>query len=421
MLLYIHVPFCRAKCRYCAFYSEPLDHEPGLGGAMRLRGYTDALLMELALWGDRLGRREVSTIFFGGGTPSLLPMKTMGIIMDRIRRTFSIRSDAEISLEANPESLTDRAAVRELRRLGFNRLSLGFQSLNDAHLELLGRPHRGMEASGAFNLARDAGFNNINVDLIWGLPGQKVSQWLQLIKAVRDMQPEHVSAYGLTLEPGTPLAQDVECGRLQLPDERDMAVMYAEGSALLEEKGLMQYEISNYARIGFQCRHNCGYWEGQDYLGLGPSATSTIEGHRWTNPSSFGEWGRDVTRRRLGLQAEHLTPREQLEELIMLRLRTVKGLRLKDFQAMAGEDLVNANPKLFQALHQSKFIRILSGHLRLTRKGMLVSNSILSALFETLEHKNLEVVPDAALPEPQKMAPALAAALLHPESLPDNR
>lgn len=418
MLLYIHVPFCRAKCRYCAFYSEPLDNEPGLGGALRLRAFTDALFMEIALWGDRLGRRDVSSVFFGGGTPSILPAKTMSTIMDRLRRTFHILPDAEITMEANPESFIERTTVREYRRMGFNRVSLGFQSLHDAHLELLGRPHRGMEATSAFNLARDAGFSNINVDLIWGLPGQKVSQWLQLIKAIREMQPEHVSAYGLTLEPGTPIAQDVDSGRLTMPEERDQALMYTEGSALLEEKGLVQYEISNYARMGYHCKHNCGYWEGQDYLGLGPSATSTIEGHRWTNPASFSDWGRDVTRRRVGLQAERLTPRERLEELIMLRLRTVRGLRLKDFQALAGEDLVNANPKLFQALHQRKFIRIISGHLRLTRKGMLVSNSILSALFETLEARKLEVVAEPALPEPKKITPAvLAASVLRSESL----
>lgn len=417
MLLYIHVPFCRAKCRYCAFYSEPLNNEPGLGGALRLRAFTDALFMEIALWGDRLGRRDVSSVFFGGGTPSILPAKTMATIMDRLRRTFRILPDAEITMEANPESFTERITVREYRRMGFNRLSLGFQSLNDSHLELLGRPHRGMEAHAAFNLARDAGFSNINVDLIWGLPGQKISQWLQLIKVIREMQPEHVSAYGLTLEPGTPIAQDVETGRLRMPEERDLTLMYTEGSALLEEKGLMQYEISNYARIGYHCKHNSGYWEGQDYLGLGPSATSTIEGHRWTNPASFSDWGRDVTRRRVGLQAERLSPRERLEELIMLRLRTVRGLRLKDFQTLAGEDLVNANPKLFQALHQSKFIRIISGHLRLTRKGMLVSNSILSALFETLENRNLEVVAEPALPEPKKISPAALAASLGRESL----
>lgn len=399
MLLYIHVPFCRSKCRYCGFYSEPLHSDPTVEGALRLRGYTDALLLELATWGDRLGRRDVSTIFFGGGTPSILPVKTMATIMDRIRRTFKVASDAEITMEANPESFHDRMAAKELRRMGFNRLSLGVQSLNDGHLELLGRAHRGMEAHSAYNLARDVGFTNVNLDLMWGLPGQKTSQWLQLIKVVRDMQPEHVSAYGLTLEPDTPITSDVENGLVRLPDERDQTLMYLEGAGLMEEKGLMQYEISNYARMGYQCKHNMGYWQGEDYLGLGPSATSTLDGMRWTNAAPFGDWGRDVTRKRVAHNAERLTPEIRAQEMVMLRLRTTRGLRLKDLQDLTGTDLVAENPKLFQAMRQRHFIRIMHGWLRLSRKGMLVSNSILSALFQALPKKNAV----AAAPKPEEL------------------
>lgn len=384
MLLYIHVPFCRSKCRYCGFYSEALHKDPTVEGTLRLRGYTDALMMELATWGDRLGRREVETIFFGGGTPSILPTKTMGMIMDRIRRTFKVASEAEITMEANPESFNNKIEAKELRRMGFNRLSLGVQSMNDGHLEMLGRAHRGMEAQAAYNLARDAGFANVNLDLMWGLPGQKVSQWLQLVKAVRDMQPEHVSAYGLTLESGTPIADDVEMGITNMPEERDQALMYLEGSGLMEEKGLIQYEISNYARMGYQCKHNMGYWQGEEYLGLGPSATSTLDGLRWTNAFPFGDWGRDVTLKRIAHNAEKLTPEIRAQEMVMLRLRTTKGLRLKDLQDLTGVDMVADNLKLFQAMRQRNFIRIMHGWLRLTRKGMLVSNSILSALFQTL-------------------------------------
>lgn len=381
MLLYIHVPFCRRKCRYCAFHSEPLDNGYG-DGPLRMRAYLDALALEMTQWADRLGRCKVETIFFGGGTPSLLPPKSIGNVLDKARRCFDVAPGAEISMEANPESLNSRALVRDYLRTGVNRISLGFQALDENLLRTLGRPHTAEEAVRACYAIRQAYCSNLSLDFMWGLPGQKLRHWKMALKEILQLRPEHISAYGLTLEPGTPLAEDVENELLVLPPEQEQAAMYVEGAEILEEAGLMQYEVSNFARMGYQCRHNLGYWEGQDYLGLGPSATSTIMSRRWTNPADLALWGRMVTAKRIPDEIEQLDAPTRVLELIMLRLRTVRGLRVKAYRELTGRDFLKDHQRLIRALHKNRLIRIRNGYLSLTRTGMLVSNSILGSLFE---------------------------------------
>ncbi|MDD4702179.1 MAG: radical SAM family heme chaperone HemW [Desulfovibrio sp.] len=381
MLVYIHVPFCSTRCRYCAFYSNPLGREVDPTSSPVVRDYVDTLFMELAHWGDRLGGSTVQSVFFGGGTPSLLPPRVIGHIMERLGRYFTLVPKAEVTLEANPESLRGGHRVAQYLDAGVNRLSIGVQSLDESMLRMLGRPHKAQDSLHAAFLAREAGCANINVDLMWGLPGQSVRQWLQTLKDVMRMSPDHISAYGLTVEPGTPLELDVEEGRLLLPPERDQNIMFMEGAALLEQHGYMHYEISNFARMGFQCRHNMGYWEGEDYLGIGPSATSTIAGRRWTNPASQKAWDSRTRDGSLGQEVEELSPQTRVLELLMLRLRTTRGLRVKAYREMTGRDFVRDHQRLVQALHENGLIRIRNGYLRLTRSGMLVSNSILSNLF----------------------------------------
>lgn len=382
MLVYIHVPFCSTRCRYCAFYSSPLGRGVDPVSSPVVRDYVDTLFMELAHWGDRLGGSPVQTVFFGGGTPSLLPPRVIALVMERLGRYFNLAPKAEVTLEANPESLRGGHRVAQYLEAGINRLSIGIQTLDESMLRMLGRPHKAQDSLHAAFLAREAGCANINVDLMWGLPGQSVRQWLQTLKDVARMSPDHISAYGLTLEPGTPLELDVEEGRLMLPPERDQNIMFMEGAALLEQHGYLHYEISNFARMGFQCRHNMGYWEGEDYLGLGPSATSTIGGRRWTNPASQKAWDARIREGSLGQDVEELTPQTRVLELLMLRLRTARGLRVKAYREMTGRDFVRDHQRLVQALHENGLIRIRNGYLRLTRRGMLVSNSILSNLFE---------------------------------------
>lgn len=381
MLLYIHVPFCRAKCRYCAFYSVPLS------GPDALRAYTETLLSEIALWGDRMERTPVETIFFGGGTPSLLPSSMLRAVLDRIRETFAVSPDTEISMEANPESFLALGYAYEAAAAGINRLSLGVQSLLEESLSALGRPHGKKEALAAFELARAARFKSVSLDLIWGLPGQRRRDWLRELAEAVSLMPDHLSCYSLTLEDGTPMADAAAMGLIALPEEKELAAMYMEGAAYLEEAGYLQYEISNFARMGFQCRHNLGYWEGADYLGLGPGATSTMRSARWTNPADLAAWRRLVAEKASAPAPETLTPEIRLMETVMLRLRTTRGLRLKAYRDLTGRDFTQDHKSLVHLLHRQGLLRILNGYARLTRNGMLVSNAILEHLFDAMRER----------------------------------
>lgn len=374
MLLYIHVPFCRRKCRYCAFYSNPLARS---GDEMTV--YLSALYAELGQWGRRLGRVPVESVFFGGGTPSLLDPDQLEGVLDCAGRTFEVLPGAEISMEANPDSLHTAEKASGFLAAGVNRISLGVQSLHDGMLETLGRLHRANAAREAFRAIREAGCANLSLDLMWGLPGQTLEQWLEDARAAIALGPEHISAYGLTLEPGTPLAES--CGDAELPSEDVQCAMYLEGIRLLEEAGLHHYEVSNFARDGFRCRHNLGYWEGRDYLGVGPAATSTIGGERWTNPEGEG-WLEQVREGRRCPEREPLDRATRALELMMLRLRTVDGLPLDAYESLAGRSFLGDHGAFAHRLCAEGLARMENGVFRLTDEGMLVSNSILGELFE---------------------------------------
>ena len=377
MLLYVHVPFCRRKCRYCAFYSVPLSPVGTRG--FSVSRYVSALCAELALWGGRLGRVPVESVFFGGGTPSLLEPEQLGVVLDGVRRTFAVAPDAEISMEANPDSLHTPERARGYLDAGVNRISLGVQSLNDGMLTALGRLHRADAARTAFRAIREAGCRNLSLDLMWGLPGQTLDLWREDVRAALELGPDHISAYGLTLEPGTPLAE--ACGEDALPPEDVQCSMYLEGIRLFGEAGLRQYEISNYAREGFRCRHNLGYWEGREYLGLGPAATSTLGGERWTNPEG-PEWLAQVAEGRTCSDREALDKETRTLECMMLRLRTVEGLPLEAYERLAGRPFTDDHGRFAQRLCEAGLARLDNGRFRLTPEGMLVSNSILGDLFE---------------------------------------
>ncbi len=374
MLLYVHVPFCRRKCRYCAFYSSPLSRS---GHEMAV--YLSALHAELEQWGRRLGRVPVESVFFGGGTPSLLEPDQVAGVLDCARRMFEIPPGAEISMEANPDSLHTAEKAGGFLAAGVNRISLGVQSLNDGMLETLGRLHRADAARGAFRAIRDAGCANLSLDLMWGLPGQTLEQWREDVHAAIALGPEHVSAYGLMLEPGTPLAES--CGEADLPPEDVQCAMYLEGIRLFGEAGLHHYEVSNFARDGFRCRHNLGYWEGREYLGVGPAAASTLGGERWANPEGEA-WLEQVREGRRCPDREPLDRATRALELMMLRLRTVDGLPLDAYESLAGRPFMADHGPFVRRLCAGGLARMEDGVFRLTDEGMLVSNSILSELFE---------------------------------------
>jgi oxygen-independent coproporphyrinogen-3 oxidase len=266
---------------------------------------------------------------------------------------------------------------------GVNRLSLGIQSLDPERLRFLGRPHTAREALAAVDLARQAGFGSLNLDLLWGAPGQRERRWLEELTAVCALKPDHLSCYCLTVEEGTPLESDCLAGRATLPPERELAAMYVHGSEYLESQGLLQYEISSYARMGFQCRHNLGYWEGAEYLGLGPSAVSTLNGTRWSNPPDLKDWAAAV--RSGDRDGERLDSRTQVLETVMLRLRTSRGLSLKTYRDLTGRDFMRDHEAFVHLLHREGLLRIRGGALSLTRTGMLVADTILERLFDALE------------------------------------
>ncbi|PTN36905.1 radical SAM family heme chaperone HemW [Desulfonatronum sp. SC1] len=382
MLLYIHIPFCRSKCGYCSFFSIP---DPG---AADLDAYLSHLEAEIALWGRRLDRtgvrRPISSIYIGGGTPSLLSLGQMERITAALTRTFDLAPGLEWSLEANPDSAADRDYLRGLLALGVNRLSMGLQSLDNKKLEVLGRRHQAVQGMKAFDLARQAGFANISLDMIWGLPGQRALEWLRELETVVKLQPDHLSCYGLTLEEETPLAQAAANGKIELPPENEQAKMFLQGAELLESKGYLHYEISNFSRMGFACRHNQGYWQSQSYLGLGAGAVSTLGGLRWDNPRNLKEYAEQVRTERIGETSAPLTPADKVKELVMLSLRTTKGLNLNKYREHTGQDFLRRHRRLIQVLRQNDLIRVHSGLLRLTRSGMLVSNAILERFLQDI-------------------------------------
>lgn len=388
MLLYIHVPFCQKKCAYCAFYSIPLT--TGRKSAELATGYLSSLLRELRFWGSRLGKRTVTSIFFGGGTPSLLPAIALAGILKEVGAAFEVAPQAEITAEANPESALADGWLFEARQAGINRLSLGVQSLNDADLVRLGRVHTAHSAEVALTTARSAGFANVSLDFMWGLPGeggrpQSQRQWVSQLRRAIELKPEHISAYGLSLEPGSPLSEACEQGMYSFPSESELASMYVTGAEFLEANGYLQYEISNFSRMGLECRHNLGYWQGEEYLGLGPAATSTIANRRWTNPADLVAWQQCVNQGKPTDLVEELDFLTRIKECLMLRLRMSKGISYTDYAHISGRSFPKDFSTLVAALQKNGLAATRNGWFRLTRSGMLVSDTIVAHFFAALD------------------------------------
>ncbi len=384
MLLYVHVPFCVRKCGYCAFHSGPFSRDAA-------RFYVRQVLREMADWGRVLGRVPVESVYFGGGTPSLLEAGQIAALLEAADAGFLLSAGVEITLEANPDSVLKDGFLGSVRSLGVNRLSLGVQSLRDDALAMLGRPHDGRQARRAVHAARDAGFSNLSLDLIWGVPGQNVERWMDDLREVVELAPEHISCYGLSLEEGVPLTRQVEEGLLTMPDEESGARMYLDGSEFLESGGYAHYEISSYARPGRESRHNRGYWAGDEYLGLGPAAVSTIKDRRWANPTGLKDYAAAVAKGSMRCEVEVLSARTRLQEMVMLSLRTREGLDLEKFKATTGTEFPWRHPAVEQ-LRSSGLACLRAGHLQLTRKGMLVSNSVIEMVLGILDRMHADTV-----------------------------
>ena len=378
MELYLHMPFCVRKCAYCDFLSFP-------SGAKTQRMYAKRLMEDIDVMGKRYGEIPVETIFIGGGTPSVPDSGLIVEIMEHVRHAFHVADGAEISMEANPGTVT-REKLTDYRKAGINRLSFGLQSANDRELKLLGRIHTWAEFLESFTLASECGFANLNIDLMSALPGQTCESWKETLSRVTDLDPEHISAYSLIIEEGTPFGERYgsEEGRKLLPDEDSEREMYHETKRFLKDCGYERYEISNYAKPGRECRHNIGYWNRTDYLGIGLGASSLIDPMRWkmtSDLSDYLECGKNQGDfANLREEVQTLRVSERMEEFMFLGLRLTKGIELQAFEHQFGKSFwdvyQDAADKLFSeqllCLDESK------KNLRLTDYGVDVSNYALA-------------------------------------------
>ena len=379
--LYIHIPLCVKKCAYCDFAS--------FAGRMAQRErYVQAVCREIRAQAAFFGSRRVGTVFLGGGTPTLLTGAQVQEIMNTVRACFALDEDAEITLEGNPGTLTEDN-LRAYRRAGVNRLSLGVQSMDDDLLAAIGRIHTSAEAEQAVRMAREAGFENLNLDLMLGLPGQTAIQWKDTLESAIALAPDHLSCYSLILEEGTPLEASVRAGACApLPGEDEMEEMDALTARLTREAGYAQYEVSNYARPSRACRHNIVYWECLPYLGVGLSAHSDRDGRRFYNPADWEAYLHMAESDDPARLAEGTNTREdRMFERMMMGLRQVRGVDAARFARDFGTAIERVWPKTLAEMTHSGLMASHEERILLTPRGMQVMNGVLVRLMEEMDSK----------------------------------
>ncbi len=393
--LYLHIPFCEKKCNYCDFLSFEADERTQWE-------YADALMREIYYYGSRMKDYEVSTIFIGGGTPSCLDERKMLQIMDALHRSFYIRTDAEITIECNPGTLTAQK-LHHYHKAGINRISIGLQSVDNEELQELGRIHTYEQFLQTFAMAREVGFENINVDLISGIPYQTTEKFLNTLKKVVRLQPEHISAYSLIVEEGTPFFERYEGDRQRqeagldtevLPTEEETYAILKTTQEYLKEAGYEQYEISNFARPGYECRHNIGYWTREYYLGMGLGASSMMENVRFSNETDLHKYmestkniqnkdfkqeePRPVIATTMQKEAKRLLKPTQMEEFMFLGLRMNKGISKKKFEACFGMTVEAVYKDVLNELSEKGLLEVSEETIVLTERGMDVANYVMS-------------------------------------------
>ena len=390
--IYVHIPFCIQKCLYCDFLSAPSDETTR-------ESYVNALLAEIDAQAPLYKGFQVHTVFFGGGTPSLLMPEQTAAILERLYQRFSFlpEKEMEITLEANPGTLTEEK-LRAWRKAGVNRLSIGLQSAHDEELKSLGRIHTWKEFLWGYEAARRAGFSNLNIDLMSALPGQSVESWMDTLESVVELKPEHISAYSLIIEEGTPFydwygPQDAASEKRQmekrkpLPSEEEDRLMYERTGEYLAKRGYGRYEISNYALPGFACRHNLAYWERTDYAGFGLGAASLRENVRWSNTAELAEYlahaGQTGEETRIKKEMTRLSIQDQMEEFMFLGLRKTEGVSASTFERLYGKPLEAVYEEPVERLiREGLLLRYQkedgSVFFRLSDKGIDVSNYALA-------------------------------------------
>lgn len=358
--LYLHIPFCVSKCKYCDFLSAPASDQ-------ERQNYIESLCRKIRSYGTLAKAYRVISIFVGGGTPSILEPWQVEAVFGALRETFLIEKDAEITIEANPGTVT-KEKLSVYRHMGINRLSIGLQSVNKEELKALGRIHTFEDFLNTYQMAREEGFQNINVDLISAIPFQTPESWKKTLKKVAELLPEHISAYSLIIEEGTPFYQrygDESKESLymdELPCEEEERQMYWDTKEILSAYGYHRYEISNYAKEGYECRHNLGYWNRTEYLGIGTAAASFMDQKRWIE----------------GEEPEALSVREQMEEYMFLGLRKMEGVSIEKFSEEFGKSMESVYGKVICDMKEKGLLEIQGDFLRLTEQGIDVSNYVMS-------------------------------------------
>jgi len=375
--LYLHVPFCLQKCPYCSFFS--------LAGKNHLQPlYAKAVSMQIRQTASNCANESclLETIFFGGGTPTLLPADILARLLGDCLNAFPVATDKEleITIEVNPATV-DKNDLTILRLAGFNRLSIGVQSLTELELALLGRPHTALDARQTFSDARQAGFTNINLDLMYGLPGQRIADWRYNLEQALALAPEHLSLYELTIEEGTPFAKQVRRGSLRLPSEEDVLAMLEETKILVRQAGFTRYEISNYGRSGFQCRHNINYWQNRSYIGLGPGAVGCLNHTRYTATKDIEQFAEHIAAGKpIWEDEEHLTKEERFRETVIMGLRMTSGISIAGLQKRFGIDPLAYYGPTLDRLIEHGLLRHDNDHLRLSKRGLLLANTVMAQL-----------------------------------------
>ncbi|MBW2631081.1 MAG: radical SAM family heme chaperone HemW [Deltaproteobacteria bacterium] len=365
--IYIHIPFCLSKCGYCDFYS--------VTSTEKIPRFIESLLKEMEIYRGCFNRFD--TLYLGGGTPSLLDSAQLAEIIDGVRKHFPLSTDTEVTIEVNPGDLS-RETAESLFKTGINRISIGIQSFDENILSFLGRRHSSTDAISAIEDVRNAGFDNMGLDFIYGIPGQDLRSWLETLHTALSFTPEHLSCYQLTIEPSTPLGIKYRAGEIDAPDEDLLYEFFMKTSELLEDSGYIHYEVSNFARGSeFMSRHNRKYWNHTPYLGLGPAAHSFSGNRRWWNHRCVDRYIEDVNKKMPPIEKSEILTLEQLRlEALYLGLRTKMGIDLQDFSERYAFDLLDKKNEALNRIREEGLIIIRDNHIYPTRRGLAMSDSL---------------------------------------------
>ncbi len=366
--LYVHIPFCISKCPYCDFYSETIKNED------IVEKYLSALQKEIKIYSSKYNQPNIASIYIGGGTPTILTEKQISSIIYLCFEYFKIKNNIEITIESNPATFNYSKAVN-LIKTGINRISIGAQSFNNSLLSNIGRIHNKKDILNSYQIARTVGFNNINIDLMFGLPGQTINDLLDSLKTAITLSPEHISAYGLSVEPNTTFHHLYKKGLLNIPESDAFYEMYAKTINYLKSEGYNHYEISNFARKGFKCSHNIIYWKNNEYLGVGASSTSYINKSRFRNISNLGQYINLLKQNILPIEYQETLPlKEEMSETIILSLRMLKGFSKNNFNKRFKMPAASFFGEQLEYLKKQGLLSETKKNYHLTKKGVFLAN-----------------------------------------------